>query len=47
MLGIYAHTFMTATRTGCVELRDVAPTAPRRKRWLGLRKSRCIDLDKL
>ena len=32
MLGILAHSFMTATRTGTTPMRDL----PRRKRWLPL-----------
>lgn len=48
MINIYAQTFMTATRTGCVRLRDV-PSVPgqKRHRWFARRPARCIDLTKL
>lgn len=36
MIKIYAQSFMTATRTGGVPMRDVPPAKPaaRRRRWL-------------
>lgn len=35
MLGIFAHSFMTATRTGDVPMRSVSPKATKRPgRWL-------------
>ena len=51
MLGIYAKTFTTATRTGTVTVRDVKP-AGAKKRWLPkghwfLGNTRDIDLNKL
>lgn len=48
MLNVYAQTFMTATRTGCVLLRDV-PSVQNGKRlnWFSRRKVRCIDPAKL
>ncbi len=48
MINIYAQTFMNATRTDCVRLRDV-PSVPREKRlnWFSRRKTRCIDPAKL
>ena len=35
MLTIYAQSFMTATRTGCVRMRDAAPVKPAAepRRW--------------
>jgi hypothetical protein len=54
MLGIYANSFMTATRTGCTKVRDLPASSPpaRKRRWLPeghwwLGNSRCIDLDRL
>ena len=48
MLNIYAKTFMTATRTGCVRLREVPPAQEeKRHRWFSRRKTRCIDPAKL
>lgn len=48
MLNVYAQTFMTATRVGCVRLRDV-PSASQEKRlnWFARRKTRCVDPAKL
>lgn len=44
MLNIYATTFMTATRTGCVELRELpGPDKGTRRRWFSRRKSICVD----
>ena len=43
MLGIYAQSFMTATRTGTVRVKDVPPAKPRRARWWHRAKTRCID----
>ncbi len=35
MLGIFAYSFMTATRTGTVPMRPAPPEKPRRKKqWL-------------
>jgi hypothetical protein len=44
MINVYAQTFMTATRSGCVRVRDVHPV-PHEKRlnWFSRRKTRCID----
>jgi len=38
MITIYAQSFMTATRTGCVRMKDAAPAKPAtgRRRWLPL-----------
>ena len=54
MLNIYARSFMTATRTGCVRMRDVPPARPagRRRRWLPgghwwLAKTHCKDPSQL
>lgn len=48
MLNIYAHAFMTATRTPCVRLRDMpAATDKPRRRWFSGTKTRCIDPAKL
>jgi hypothetical protein len=48
MLNIYAQSFMTATRSGCIRMRDV-PSVPheKRHRWFARRKTRCIDPAKL
>ncbi|WP_299025555.1 hypothetical protein [uncultured Sulfitobacter sp.] len=48
MINIYAHTFMTATRTGEICVTDV-PSVPenKRHRWFKRRKTRCIDPTKL
>lgn len=50
MLNIYASSFMTATRTGCVSLREM-PAQPKvkgtRRRWLSRRKTICIHPDNL
>ena len=48
MINIYAQTFMNATRTGCVRLKDV-PSVPEQKRhrWFKRRPSRCINPDAL
>lgn len=50
MLNIYAQSFMTATRTGCVRMKDAPAAKParQRRRWLPeghwwLAKTRCID----
>jgi len=48
MLNIYAQTLMTATRSGCVRLRDMPPKTPvKRLNWFAGRKTRCIDPAKL
>ena len=48
MLDIYAQTFMTATRSGCVQVRDAPSASPeKRLNWFARRKNRCIDLNKL
>jgi len=48
MLNIYARTFITATRTGCVRLRDMPVNPPAaRRRWFLRPKTRCIDPAKL
>ncbi len=48
MLYLYAQTLMTATRSGCVCLRDVTPvSAEKRSNWFSRRKVRCIDPAKL
>lgn len=52
MLNIYARSFMTATRTGPTKVYDVPATPRAKRRWLPeghwwLRRSRCVDLDKL
>ncbi|MFK7751607.1 MAG: hypothetical protein AB8B51_03565 [Sedimentitalea sp.] len=53
MLNIYAHSFMTATRSNCVQLRDHPKTSAAPKyRWLPsghwwLKPTRCVDLDRL
>lgn len=54
MIDIYAQSFMTATRTGCVRMKDAAPlaAADKRRRWLPrghwwLAKSRCKDPSQL
>ena len=38
MISIYAKSFMTATRTGCVRMKDAAPVQPAAepRRWLPL-----------
>ncbi|MGJ8626104.1 MAG: hypothetical protein ACSHXB_04005 [Sulfitobacter sp.] len=48
MLNVYAQTFMTATRTDCVQVRDI-PSVQNGKRlhWFKRGKARCIDLAKL
>ena len=48
MINVYAQTFMTATRTGCVPMRDYNP-GPREKRlnWFARRKTHCVDPAKL
>ncbi|GAA6202001.1 hypothetical protein [Aquicoccus sp. SU-CL01552] len=40
MLTIYARSFMTATRTGCVQMKDAAPVKPavEPRRWRLLRR---------
>lgn len=50
MINVYAQSFMTATRTGCVRMKDTPPAKPAtpRRRWLPLghwwlSKSRCKD----
>lgn len=53
MLGILAHSFMTATRTGQVRVRPVPPKKPAEKsRWLPeshwwRQADRCIDPNRL
>lgn len=48
MLNIFATTFMTATRSGCVEMREVRPAKDTsRRRWLRPRKTVCVDPAKL
>ena len=52
MIDIYAKSFMTATRTDCVPVRDVKPSTQSRVRWLPsghwfLAPRRCIDPNKL
>ena len=53
MLGIYARSFMTATRTGTEQVRDVPPERhERKKRWLPrghwfVQSTRDIDPNKL
>lgn len=53
MLGIYARSFMTATRTGTEQVRDVTPDRhDRKKRWLPrghwfVQSTRDIDPNKL
>ncbi len=48
MLNIYAHSMMTATRVGCVQLHEVPPAKPaKRRRWFSPRKVICLDLAKL
>ena len=53
MLGILAHSFMTATRTGWTSVRPVTPPRAKRKtRWLPaghwwLDGTRRIDLNRL
>lgn len=48
MLNIYAQTFLTATRSPCVRLRDMpSNTSQKRRRWFASRKTRCVDLDKI
>ncbi len=44
MLNIYAQTFMTATRTPCVRLRDLPASSPKaRRRWIFGSRTRCVD----
>ena len=53
MLNIYAKSFMTATRTNTINVRDVRPAAtPPKRRWLPsghwwVSPFRKIDLDSL
>lgn len=53
MLGIFAHSFMTATRTGCISVHPVRPAKPARKsRWLPSghwwkEPARCIDPNRI
>ncbi|KHA50946.1 hypothetical protein [Sulfitobacter geojensis] len=48
MLNIYAQSMLTATRSGCVRLREAASAAPaKRRRWFSRRKTICIDPAKL
>jgi hypothetical protein len=48
MLNIYAKSMMTATRSGCVQLREVPASTPaKRRRWFSRRKTICIDPAKL
>ena len=51
MLGIYAKSFMTATRSGCTRVYDVQ-AKPKGRRWVPaghwwFDRSRCVDLDRL
>jgi hypothetical protein len=48
MLNVYAQTFMTATRSNCVQVQDL-PATPKEKRlnWFFRPKTRCIDLKRL
>ena len=48
MLSIYADTFMTATRSHCVELREI-PAAPKngRRRWFRRNRKICVEPAKL
>jgi hypothetical protein len=50
MLNIYARSFMTATRSPCLRLRDAPAETPRR-RWNAplhwLREGRCADPRKM
>jgi hypothetical protein len=44
MLNIYAQTFLTATRSPWVRLREMpSATGQKRSRWFSGRKTRCID----
>ncbi len=48
MLNIYAKTFMTATRTGCVTLREMPSSDnTKRRRWFSNRKTTCINPENL
>lgn len=48
MLNIYAQTFMIATRTPCVRLRDLPPAPKKaRRRWILGARTRCVDPAKL
>lgn len=48
MLGIYADTFRTATRTHRIEVHEVPPKNPgARRRWRFGRKKVLIDLSRL
>ena len=54
MLGILAQSYMVATRTDCVRVRDLPPKPNQKakRRWLPAghwwrRPSRCLDLDKI
>lgn len=46
MLTIYAHSFMTATRSTCVPLRSV-PAQTGKRRWWHRTPTVCVDLLKL
>lgn len=48
MLGIYADTFMTATRTGPLEMHEVPPKHKgARRRWFSRRRRVMIDPKKI
>lgn len=48
MISIYAQTFMTATRSGYIHIRDMPPV-PHEKRlnWISRRKTRGTDTVKV
>lgn len=47
MLDILASSFMTATRSGGVPMREVpSKNTSTRRRWFSTRKTRCIDPNK-
>ena len=48
MLNIYAHSFMTATRTTGIELHEVpSKNHGKRRRWFSRPRSVYVDLKKL
>lgn len=48
MLNIYAQSFLTATRSPCVRLREMpSENTSKRRRWFGRRPTVCVDLTKL
>lgn len=48
MINIYAQSFMTATRSDCINVRETPPrNESRLRRWIKGGRTRCVDLSKL